>query len=267
MVRGSGAACQTRVDMTTTFAVVFPETNTVVARDYAALAPVAVAFAYTPFSVVQPEAGVAGGFLQLLANTRNAIRDAAVTATGGTPSRGSDDSPNGIPDALILATSAETFWGGVAGNAEFEARLRELTEVPITTGASACDAALRTLDARRIALVTPYQPSAERETRLFFEEAGYEVARVHDLRCANPQAIAAVTLEEMTAALRAVDGDDIDAIVQVGANLDAAQHTEHFESAFAKPFLAINTVTLWHALRSSGLTNRRADAGALFREH
>jgi maleate cis-trans isomerase len=54
------------------------------------------------------------------------------------------------------------------------------------------------------------------------------------------------------AALRELDGDDIDALVQVGTNLAAIELCAEAEQWFGKPVLAINAVTYWDALRRSG---------------
>jgi maleate isomerase len=39
------------------------------------------------------------------------------------------------------------------------------------------------------------------------------------------------------------------------------------ERWLGKPVLAINAVTLWHALRSSGIADQRHGCGSLLREH
>ena len=235
----------------THFSVVLPQANTTVERDFSQLAAASLHFTFLRFAAVTPEPGIPGGFLQLLGNTRKAIRDAATTAVASTP------------DGLIVATSAETFWAGVAGNAEFESRLSELTDINITTGASACDAALIELQATKIALLTPSPVNAERETRTFFDEAGYEVVRVHDLRCRDAASIAAITYAQLEIAMKELAGDDIDAVVQVGTNLDVVPHLETLEAAIGTPIVAINAASIWHAARSAGVADQLAPTGVL----
>ena len=235
----------------TNFNVVVPHANDATARDFAQLGSASMHFNFHTFAAVTPEPGIPGGFLQLLGSTRKAIRDAVHTAI------------ENKPDGLIIATSAETFWGGVAGNAEFESRLSELTDINITTGASACDAALIELQATKIALLTPYPVNAERETRTFFDEAGYEVVRVHDLRCRDAASIAAITHDQLTEAMKQLGGDDIDAVVQVGTNLNVVPHLEALEAAVGVPIFAINAASLWHAARSAGVSDQLATTGRL----
>ena len=65
------------------------------------------------------------------------------------------------------------------------------------------------------------------------------------------------------AALRALDGDDVDAIVQVGTNLAAVELCAQAERWLAKPVLAINAVTYWDALRRSGIDDRMLGRGSI----
>ena len=83
----------------------------------------------------------------------------------------------------------------------------------------------------------------------YFEEDGFTVKRLIGLKCSSPMRIAHTTEAELIGALRQLDGDDIDAIVQVGTNLPAAKLAAEAERWFGKPVLAINTVTYWDALR------------------
>lgn len=171
------------------------------------------------------------------------------------------------PDHLVLGISAETFWDGLAASRDLRRRLEETTGLPVSMGADACHAALERLGARRIAVLTPYFPIGDRNVARFFEESGYAVARVHGLSCPSPVAIARVTEAALMAALRAIDGDDVDAIVQVGTNLAMARLAPEAERWLGKPVLAINAAIYWHALRTAGIPDRVPGWGALLERH
>ena len=166
-----------------------------------------------------------------------------------------------------MGMSAETFWGGVDGNAAFERRLHDRTGLPVTTGAASCRAALRELGCRRIAVFSPYQPIADREVGRFFTEAGFDVAAITGLRCPTATDIARVPEDRLRAVVAAGDAPDVDGVVQVGTNLSFAALAERLDDELGKPVVAINTATLWHALRSHGITDRFSTAGRLLREH
>jgi len=68
-------------------------------------------------------------------------------------------------------------------------------------------------------------------------------------------------------AIQQLDGDDVDAIVQVGTNLSMIRLAAAAELFLGKPVIAINTATYWHALRTCGITDRRAGFGSLLEHH
>ena len=64
-----------------------------------------------------------------------------------------------------------------------------------------------------------------------------------------------------------LDGDDVDAIVQVGTNLSMIRLAAAAELFLGKPVIAINTATYWHALRAQGLQDKKAGFGSLMECH
>jgi maleate isomerase len=235
-------------------AVIVPSTNTVVEHDLNVMRPHGVTFHIGRMYIENPVLGSDEAFEALLLQIRAAI----VTALRDVMTCG--------PDYLIMGMSAETFWGGVEGNSAFERRMRDLTGLEVSTGATACREALQAIEAARLAVLSPYQPIADENVTRFFEESGFEVVRFHGLRCPTATAIAAVEERELIGVLRQLDGPDIDAIVQVGTNLSMVRLADEAERWLGKPVLAINATVLWHALRINGVMDRVEGAGRLLRE-
>jgi maleate isomerase len=194
-------------------------------------------------------------FEDLLAQIRDNISDAI------------DDVMTCEPDYMVMGMSAETFWGGLEGNQEFEAMVEERSGLDLSTGATATREALDVFGAKTISFVTPYQPVGDEQVRGFYEECGYEVADVRGLKCDSATDIAAVTEQELAVALREIDGPDVDALVQVGTNLSMVRLAAAAERWLDKPVVAINTATLWHALRANGFEDQFKGYGKLLREH
>lgn len=237
-------------------AAIIPSTNTVVEPDFNAMRPPGVTVHSGRMYIEHPELGSDQQFEQLLGQIRQsipvAIRDVLTCA----------------PDYLVMGMSAETFWGGVAGNRDFERRVTELSGgLGVSTGATSCRVALERLGARRIAVLSPYQPVADANVTRFFTEAGFEVVRFIGLRCPTALDIAAVPPDRLVRVLRELDGPEVDAIVQVGTNLSMVSLADQAERWLGKPVLAINAVTLWHALRTNGIEERSPGFGTLLREH
>jgi maleate isomerase len=237
------------------FAVVIPSTNTVVEDEYNLARAPGISFHAGRIFIKDESLDSDAAFEALLADLRleigRAIRD-VMTAK---------------PDHLVMGMSAETFWGGVQGNEHFERLVSDLSGLPVSTGASACTAALRHYGARRIGVITPYQPVGDEQVRRFFTESGFEVAAVNGLRCRSATSIANVPPATIREAFASVDGPGVDALVQAGTNLPVVKVAAELEKELDKPVLAINAATLWHAYRSNGIEDRLTGFGRLLEEN
>ena len=233
------------------FGVLGPSTNTVVQPDMEAMRPAGVtnhySRIYTPNAdAVSTESFLAGVSL-IGRNTLDAVTSVMTSA----------------PDSLVMGMSAVTFIGGMAGADAFQASLEQASGLRVSIGSHATAAALRAYGAKRVAFLSPYFPAANTEVRRYLTEAGFEVVRDHCLQCPSWTAIAAIPAATIRAAFRALDGDDVDAIVQVGTNLSAVRLCAAAELWLGKPVIAINVATYWNALRTCGIDEKVAGIGRL----
>ena len=233
-------------------AVIVPSTNTIVEADFNHLFRIpGVTFHAGRMYVERPALDSDEAFAKLLEQVDRAFETAL------------RDVMTCEPDYLVMGMSAPTFRGGREGSAAFLARARRLSGLGVTTGAEACRAALEALGARRIAVLTPYQPIMRAQIVRYFEESGFPVARYVDLECPSATAIAAVTPDELRTVLRSLDGPEVDAIVQVGTNLSMVGLAADAEGWLGKPVIAINTAIAWHAYRANGFEDRLYGRGSL----
>ena len=119
---------------------------------------------------------------------------------------------------------------------------------------------------KRIAILSPYWPSMNTEVARYFTDKGFTVVRDKCLQCRSWIQIAEQTTETLRAALIELDGDDVDAIVQVGTNLSMVRLAAAAEMWLGKPIIAINTATYWHALRTNGIKDHMEGFGRLLSE-
>lgn len=96
---------------------------------------------------------------------------------------------------------------------------------------------------------------------------GYELVRTECTACDSPVNIAHISEDALREAVRKVDGADIDAIVQFGANLPMAYVAAEAERWLGKPVIAVMTATYWHALRHNGIADRTPGFGRLMELH
>ncbi|WP_158743720.1 arylmalonate decarboxylase [Acidisphaera sp. L21] len=235
------------------FGVLVPSTNTAVQPEYDSMRPPGVTNHISRIIIPNNPVNSDADFSQLMNDIRGATMaavDAIVTCE---------------PDALIMGMSAETFWDGVDGANTLQDKLQTAAGGrKVTMASDACQAALRCYDGvKRVAVITPYMPVGDAQVHRFFTECGFDVSVVHGLRCSSPTAIANVSEASLRDAILAVDGPNVDAIVQVGTNLAMARLAAVAEEWLGKPVLAINTATYWHALRSHGIGDRVGGYGSL----
>lgn len=243
--------------------VVVPSTNTSVEYDCQRFLPRGVTWHTTRFHVEHTDLSDDDNFLRFLELMRETIGHSIRSLL------------TCKPDHVMMGMSAETFWGGVKGNDGFVDRIHEMIgrETGLTTGANAVISALDALGVagdtgKKLGVITPYQPVGDRNVRLFFEDSGYEIGELVGLRCENTtDAIALVPEHAVMDIVRKIDGDDVDAIVQVGTNLSTSGIFPTIEKWLGKPVLPINVATCWHALRSCGIDERYDNRGRLFEEH
>ena len=237
------------------FAVIGPSTNTVVQPDMEALRPPGVTNQYRDIYVENPRALSDADFMAGAARISEGMQDALRTAM------------TCAPDYLVLGVSAISFIGGRAGCDAFVEQVHDFTGLAISVGSRAVVAALNAHGGqtrrRRIAFLSPYYPAANAHVRGFFEEHGFDVKRDICLRCTSWTDIARQPESRLWQALQELDGDDVDAIVQVGTNLSMVRLAAQAEARLGKPVIAINTATYWHALRANGMADRMDGFGSL----
>lgn len=237
------------------FGVLAPSTNTIVEPDFYRMTVPGVTAHFSRIWIRNQDLSDDSAFEALLEEIRAEMRysvERVMTAE---------------VDYMVMGMSAETFWGGVKGNREFIAEIKELSGLEVATGAEACERALNLFGAKRIGVVTPYQPIGDKNVIKFFNEIGFEVGNIKGLKCPTAVAIAHVSEAELRQSIQEVDGDDIDAIVQVGTNLSMMSLADEAERWLGKPVIAINAATWWMALRENGINEKIYGVGRLLREY
>lgn len=234
--------------------VIIPSTNTIVEPDVYRMIVPGVTAHMSRIHIHNPDLSSNTAFEELLAGLRVEIA-AAVTRL-----------MTARPDYLMMGMSAETFWEGVEGNRRFKQQISELSGLPVATGAEACERALKLFNVRRIGVVTPYQPVADKNVTRFFSELGLEVVSLKGLRCPDAIAIAEVQEETLRQALIELDSDKVEALVQVGTNLSMVRLADEAERWLGKPVIAINAATWWMSLRDNDINDRIEGCGRLLRE-
>ena len=237
------------------FGILGPSTNTVVQPDFDDLRP----------------AGVTNHYSRIVVDNANAISDQSFMQGAWKISDNTADAVRGVltcdPDFLIMGMSAVTFFGGAKGAEKWQADIEDIAGLKVCTGSASLIAALQTYgNVKNIAFISPYFPAANAEVTRFLQDYGYHIVRDKALQCPSWTAIAEVTEDRMIREFKALDGDDVDAFIQVGTNLSMIRLAAAAELWLQKPVIAINTATYWHGLRQNGINDKMVGFGRLMQE-
>jgi maleate isomerase len=237
------------------FGVLGPSTNTVVQPDFDDLRP----------------AGVTNHYSRIIVSDAQAVSNESFMAGAWEISDNTIDAVRGVltcrPNYLVMGMSAVTFFGGAEGGRKWREGVERESGLGVSTGAEAVVAALKAYGGvSRIAFLSPYFPTANAEVSHFLSDHGFETVRDIALQCPSWTAIAEVSEARLRDTFRALDGDDVDALIQVGTNVSAMRLAAAAEMWLGKPVIAINTATYWHALRANGINDRLQGFGRLMAE-
>ena len=237
------------------FGVLAPSTNTIVEPDFYRMGVPGVTSHFSRIHIRDQNLGSDAAFEALLEQVREEIGHAVARVM------------TAEPDYMVMGMSSETFWGGVEGNRRFIKQVNELSGgLGVATGAEACERALHSYGAKRIGVVTPYQPVGDDNVVRFFNEIGFDVVKIRGLRCPTAVSIAHVDEETLRQALIEVNTHDADVLVQAGTNLSMVSLADEAERWLGKPVIAINAAIWWMALRDNGIEDKVYGCGRLLRD-
>lgn len=216
--------------------IVMPSTNTSVQPECEALRPRGVTNQIARISIPERKITSEDAFAEHIEAMRSGIGPAI------------DQVMTCGPQHLIMGVALEAFWGGPKQADALRKRLEDRAGVGVSMGSDSLCAALECFQAKSIAVLTPHQARGDEVVREYLVEVAH-------------------TSEQATRdAFRALDGDDIDAIVQVGTNLAGMAVAAEAERWLGKPVLSMNALTYWNALRRLGIEDRIYGFGRLLEE-
>lgn len=168
------------------------------------------------------------------------------------------------PDAIAFhCTAVSTFAPAMAG--QIRTRMKAASPIPALATADAILAALRTLRATRIALVTPYIEDVHQREIAWLTAGGFEVCDGNHLRIATNGEMARLPPETIVEqAWRGSRAGEADVCFISCTAIRSAMVIEEVEQRLGMPVITSNQALAWYALRTLGITEARAGFGRLF---
>ncbi|MEP4380421.1 MAG: hypothetical protein ABJ215_08030 [Alphaproteobacteria bacterium] len=168
------------------------------------------------------------------------------------------------PDVVIGGNSLEMRDWSVSQQAEYRAAFEACAKgVPVVLATDATVAALRTIGAKRIGMLSPMSSEHSTGAKNYYETQGFEVPHDTSLRVEKSEDIINMKADDAIAAFERIDMDDIDTLLHVGGALGIVSHIEAIEAHFGKPLVSVNAATYWYALRKIGVNEPMPGFGQL----
>jgi maleate isomerase len=152
-------------------------------------------------------------------------------------------------DLIAYGCTAAGFISGPAGDAALAAQLAQATGLPVVTTARAMVNALQHGQAKRIAVVTPYQDAVNAQLTAFLDDGGIEVVRLASFRAAVVDALGRITAPQVRDLAHATMGGDCDALFIGCSQLPTHAILDGLAREFDRPAWSSISATAWDAVR------------------
>jgi maleate isomerase len=138
--------------------------------------------------------------------------------------------------------------------------------VACTTPITGAIAGLKTMECKRIALLTPYVESVNQMLRCYIEDRGIGVPVMGSFNHENDNEVACISQASIRNAVRELMLDpNVDGVFVSCTSLRVASIVESMEAEFGKPVTSSNHALAWHCLRLAGVNEPIDGWGRLFR--
>src|SRR5258708_36932120 len=127
--------------------------------------------------------------------------------------------------------------------------LSEATGLPVVTTARAMVSALQQDEAKRVAVITPYQDAVNGQLAAFLASGSISVVRLASFRAADVTALGRITAQEVRDLARATMGPDCDALFIGCSQLPTFAILDDLREEFGRPAWSSIRATAWDAVR------------------
>jgi len=158
-----------------------------------------------------------------------------------------------------------TSGSAVIGEDRIAARIQSVfPKAAATNPLSATKAALSALNAKRVALVSPYVEEVSQALRDRLSEAGFEPAAVASFDQIEDAAVARITPQSIhDAIVSTANIETVDAVFVSCTSLRTADVIVNAEETIGIPVVSSNQALAWHMMRLAGIQDASAAMGLL----
>lgn len=178
-----------------------------------------------------------------------------------------DLAPDAIVSACLVAIMAQGPGYHCTAEEDIARAWTNRGTAPIVTSAGALLSAMEHLGARRVAMITPYQPALTELVAGYIQDAGVEVVDVISLGVSDNLEVGRLDPDGLIAQARALDISSADAVVlSACVQMPSLSAIATVEAELDMPVISAATATCFETLRSLGLDTVVPGAGYLLSE-
>lgn len=161
--------------------------------------------------------------------------------------------------SVVFACTTGSLYQGLGFDEEISRRISAVTGTPTSTTSTAVVQALRSLELKRVLLVSPYEPWLDERVVTFLGAHGIEVTGMAGPALPDPRDTDSVPPAEIAAAVAGVaDADGIFISCTAFRGLEAAGL---LRARLDVPVVSSNEATFWAGLRLAGLSGETFPVG------
>jgi maleate cis-trans isomerase len=151
-------------------------------------------------------------------------------------------------DIVVYGCTAAGFISGPAGDAQLATELADITGKPVVTIARSMVLALQEIEAREIALVTPYLDPVNEQLKAFLADGGIRVKRFASFYAPDVDALGRIESAAVAQLARETMHEDCDALFIACAQLPTYDILDGLRQELRRPVLSSIQVTAKRAL-------------------
>jgi maleate isomerase len=153
-------------------------------------------------------------------------------------------------NAIAVACTGSSYLVGTERERQALQRLEQRLNIPVLTAAIAVVDALRSIDARKIGLVSPYPPELTQSSIGYWQRQGFAISAVASVESVESSfhPIYSIASGRALSALDRVDGSECDAIVMLGTGMPTLRPIRERSHLGRAPVLSSNLCLAWRTV-------------------
>jgi len=159
-------------------------------------------------------------------------------------------------DAIAYACTSGSFYGGAGTEKKISNKISNASNgTPGITTSESIYKALKSLNAQKITVVTPYIDDLNSREKQFLEEYGFDVLKIQGLGILDNLIIGKQTPEIAHKLVKDNFDPDSEAVFISCTNFSAIEAIEKLEEELNVPVFSSNSCTFWNTIRTIGIND------------